>query len=126
MSRRSLRIQEKTVASKGANAISKNSSATATKAGRKRVKEPPSEGVAGREQEKGRPPRKRARKNTSNTAQPLSDVEDEEDEDEDATSTKKKQRMPKQFRKVRGKLGLLERLAKDVPLDVIFEVCSAS
>lgn len=63
---------------------------------------------------------------TSNTAQPLSDVEDEEDGDKDATSTKKKQRMPKQFRKVRGKLGLLERLAKDVPLDVIFEVRSAS
>ncbi|KAJ3852827.1 hypothetical protein EV368DRAFT_82141 [Lentinula lateritia] len=122
MSRRSLRIQEKTVASTGANAISKNSSATATKAGRKRVEEPPSEGVAGREEEKGRPPRKRARKNPSNAAQPLSDVEDEEGEDEDAASTKKKQRMPKQFRKVRGKLGLLERLAKDVPLDVIFEI----
>lgn len=35
---------------------------------------------------------------------------------------KKRQRMPEEFRKVRGKLGLLERLAKDMPLDVIFEV----
>ncbi|KAJ3836321.1 hypothetical protein F5878DRAFT_663089 [Lentinula raphanica] len=30
----------------------------------------------------------------------------------------KRQRMPEQFRKVRGKLGLLERLAKDMPLDI--------
>ncbi|KIK59027.1 hypothetical protein GYMLUDRAFT_245475 [Collybiopsis luxurians FD-317 M1] len=34
----------------------------------------------------------------------------------------KRQRMPEQFRKVRGKRGLLERLAKDVPLDVILEI----
>ncbi|KAE9409268.1 hypothetical protein BT96DRAFT_970203 [Gymnopus androsaceus JB14] len=33
-----------------------------------------------------------------------------------------KRRIPEQFRKVRGKLGMLERLAKDVPLDVIFEI----
>ncbi|KAF9075689.1 hypothetical protein BDP27DRAFT_1314336 [Rhodocollybia butyracea] len=31
-------------------------------------------------------------------------------------------RMPEQFRKVRGRLGLLEKLAKDVPLDVILEI----
>ncbi|KAF9071236.1 hypothetical protein BDP27DRAFT_536276 [Rhodocollybia butyracea] len=30
--------------------------------------------------------------------------------------------MPEHFRKVRGKLGLLERLVKDVPLEVIFEI----
>ncbi|KAJ3825576.1 hypothetical protein F5880DRAFT_1700706 [Lentinula raphanica] len=34
----------------------------------------------------------------------------------------KKQRVPKQFRKVRGKFGLLERLAKDMPVEVILEV----
>ncbi|KAJ3770832.1 hypothetical protein FB446DRAFT_691664 [Lentinula raphanica] len=34
----------------------------------------------------------------------------------------KRQRMPEQFRKVRGKLGLLEKLAKDMPLDVILEI----
>ncbi|KIK59276.1 hypothetical protein GYMLUDRAFT_675937 [Collybiopsis luxurians FD-317 M1] len=38
------------------------------------------------------------------------------------SGSKKNQRMPAQFRKVRGKLGLLERLAKDIPLDVIFEI----
>ncbi|KAF5381222.1 hypothetical protein D9757_007847 [Collybiopsis confluens] len=31
-------------------------------------------------------------------------------------------RIPQQHRKVKGKLGLLERLAKDMPLDIIFEV----
>ncbi|KAJ3898968.1 hypothetical protein F5879DRAFT_978533 [Lentinula edodes] len=30
--------------------------------------------------------------------------------------------MPEQFRKVRGRLGLLEKLAKEVPLDVILEI----
>lgn len=38
-----------------------------------------------------------------------------------ASKKQPKHRMPEQFRKVRGKRGLLERLAKDVPLDVIFE-----
>ncbi|KAE9410789.1 hypothetical protein BT96DRAFT_969103 [Gymnopus androsaceus JB14] len=36
--------------------------------------------------------------------------------------SKRKNKMPEQFKKVRGKFGLLQRLAKDVPLDVIFEV----
>ncbi|KAE9398313.1 hypothetical protein BT96DRAFT_34629 [Gymnopus androsaceus JB14] len=39
-----------------------------------------------------------------------------------ANTSTKKGRIPAQFRKVRGKLGLLERLAKDMPLDVIFEI----
>ncbi|KAE9402066.1 hypothetical protein BT96DRAFT_1017879 [Gymnopus androsaceus JB14] len=30
--------------------------------------------------------------------------------------------MPAEFRKVRGRLGLLERLARDVPLDIMFEI----
>ncbi|KAJ3836319.1 hypothetical protein F5878DRAFT_663087 [Lentinula raphanica] len=34
----------------------------------------------------------------------------------------KRQRMPDQFRGVRGKLGLLEKLAKDMPLDIILEI----
>ncbi|KAJ3729697.1 hypothetical protein C8R42DRAFT_772289 [Lentinula raphanica] len=38
-----------------------------------------------------------------------------------ATSTKR-QRVPEQFRKVRGRLGLLEKLAKEMPLDVILEI----
>ncbi|KIK59138.1 hypothetical protein GYMLUDRAFT_44894 [Collybiopsis luxurians FD-317 M1] len=60
-------------------------------------------------------PRKRAKrssrsKGTSN------------DEDYHAASSSKKQRIPEQFRKVRGRLGLLERLAKDMPLEVILEI----
>ncbi|KAJ3781589.1 hypothetical protein GGU10DRAFT_390520 [Lentinula aff. detonsa] len=60
---------------------------------------------------------------------------DGDDEDEDNVSEyrdndnrgqsrrkKKKTKMPAEFRKVRGKRGLLERLAKDVPLDIIFEI----
>ncbi|KAF9073121.1 hypothetical protein BDP27DRAFT_1319432 [Rhodocollybia butyracea] len=39
-----------------------------------------------------------------------------------ASKKQSKHRMPEQFRKVRGRRGLLERLAKDVPLDVIFEI----
>ncbi|KAE9405647.1 hypothetical protein BT96DRAFT_1015383 [Gymnopus androsaceus JB14] len=39
-----------------------------------------------------------------------------------ANTSTKKGRIPAQFRKVRGRLGLLERLAKDVPLDVILEI----
>ncbi|KAJ3770337.1 hypothetical protein FB446DRAFT_790599 [Lentinula raphanica] len=41
---------------------------------------------------------------------------------DEPNSSTNKQRMPNQFRKVRGKLGLLQRLAKDVPLDVILEI----
>ncbi|KAE9411526.1 hypothetical protein BT96DRAFT_983257 [Gymnopus androsaceus JB14] len=41
---------------------------------------------------------------------------------ESDTKKKKQQRIPEHFRKVRGKLGMLARLAKDVPLDVMFEV----
>ncbi|KAF5388905.1 hypothetical protein D9757_005072 [Collybiopsis confluens] len=37
---------------------------------------------------------------------------------------KQKTKMPKEFRHVRGKHGLLERLARDVPLDVMFEIFS--
>ncbi|KAE9396280.1 hypothetical protein BT96DRAFT_116628 [Gymnopus androsaceus JB14] len=56
--------------------------------------------------------RKRARKLGS----------DGNDQSAEISPKKTKQRMPEQFRKVRGRLGMLERLAKDVPLDVIFEI----
>ncbi|KAJ3834329.1 hypothetical protein F5878DRAFT_664878 [Lentinula raphanica] len=36
--------------------------------------------------------------------------------------TTRKKRIPDQFRGVRGKLGLLEKLVKDMPLDVILEI----
>jgi hypothetical protein len=35
---------------------------------------------------------------------------------------KKRSRMPEQFKRVRGRFGWLERLAKDIPLDIVFEV----
>ncbi|KAJ3743864.1 hypothetical protein EV360DRAFT_90194 [Lentinula raphanica] len=38
-----------------------------------------------------------------------------------ATSMKR-QHIPEQFRKVQGRLGLLEKLAKEMPLDVILEI----
>ncbi|KAF5378386.1 hypothetical protein D9757_010860 [Collybiopsis confluens] len=38
------------------------------------------------------------------------------------SARKGKSKIPEQFRKVRGKTGLLEKLAKDVPLDVILEI----
>ncbi|KAE9396281.1 hypothetical protein BT96DRAFT_996887 [Gymnopus androsaceus JB14] len=56
--------------------------------------------------------RKRARKSGSRG----------KDQSAEFSPKKTKQRMPAQFRKVRGRLGMLERLAKDVPLDVIFEI----
>lgn len=46
----------------------------------------------------------------------------EDDQPAKSRAKKSKKRMPEQFRKVRGKLGMLETMAKDIPLDVIFEV----
>lgn len=67
------------------------------------------------------PSRKRARKSSKKTHSKSHSNEDDPSA-EFSPKKKKKKRMPEQFRKVRGKLGMLERLAKDVPLDVIFEV----
>ncbi|KAJ3767973.1 hypothetical protein FB446DRAFT_848745 [Lentinula raphanica] len=56
------------------------------------------------------------------------DYTEEQDEDipkrkkSRKTVSTKRQRVPEQFRKVRGKLGLLEKLAKEMPLDVILEI----
>ncbi|KAF5388965.1 hypothetical protein D9757_005040 [Collybiopsis confluens] len=50
-----------------------------------------------------------------------------ESDTESSKKTRKRQRkskIPEEFRKVRGKCGMLERLAKDVPLDVMFEIFS--
>lgn len=41
----------------------------------------------------------------------------------EGSQKRKKRVVPKPFRKVRGRLGLLERLVKDVPLEVSLEVC---
>ncbi|KAJ3863348.1 hypothetical protein EV359DRAFT_82448 [Lentinula novae-zelandiae] len=40
----------------------------------------------------------------------------------EGSQKKKKRAVPKPFRKVRGRLGLLERLVKDVPLEVSLEI----
>lgn len=37
-------------------------------------------------------------------------------------SSTKTKGVPKQFRRIRGKFGLLERLTKDVPLEIVLEV----
>ncbi|KAE9395816.1 hypothetical protein BT96DRAFT_997297 [Gymnopus androsaceus JB14] len=50
------------------------------------------------------------------------DLEEAKTNHSKANTSTKNGRIPAQFRKVRGKLGLLERLAKDMPLDVIFEI----
>ncbi|KIK59139.1 hypothetical protein GYMLUDRAFT_683468 [Collybiopsis luxurians FD-317 M1] len=60
-------------------------------------------------------PRKKAKRGTRSKGSST-------DGDYRAASSSKKRRIPEQFRKVRGRLGLLERLAKDVPLEVILEI----
>ncbi|KAJ3852826.1 hypothetical protein EV368DRAFT_82140 [Lentinula lateritia] len=100
MSRRSLRIQVKAMAIQEHTVVPKEPSAAITKAGRKRVRGSTSEGLELVErEEKGRPPRKKSRKGTSKITQPSGGMSVE------------------RFKNARGKL---ERLAKDVPLDVIF------
>ncbi|KAJ3888278.1 hypothetical protein GG344DRAFT_79931 [Lentinula edodes] len=103
MSRRSLRIQVKATAiQKQHTPVLKESSSAITEAGRKRVRESTSEGlelILVEHEEKGGPPRKKSRKGTSKITQPSR-----------GTSVER-------FKNARGKL---ERLAKDVPLDVIF------
>jgi hypothetical protein len=74
------------------------------------------------DEDQKKPARKRAKARSIETAE-----EDDDDVDEPKASRK---RMPEQFRRVRGKLGLLQRLTKDVPLEIILEVhvdnlCSA-
>ncbi|KAE9393654.1 hypothetical protein BT96DRAFT_214610 [Gymnopus androsaceus JB14] len=47
---------------------------------------------------------------------------DEDEEPAAVALSKEKKKMPREFRKVRGKFGLLEKLAKDAPLDIFFEI----
>lgn len=104
MTRQSLRIKQKAAADN-----SQMSDATSTgniDTGRKRAR------VDDYQEEDDSDVRKRARKSDSSN----------NDEAAESSTKKTKQRMPEEFRKVRGRLGILERLAKDVPLDIIFEV----
>ncbi|KAE9394993.1 hypothetical protein BT96DRAFT_862210 [Gymnopus androsaceus JB14] len=66
--------------------------------------------------------RKRGRKSPEIASSSTRKAVDWKTDNRSAESKKKKQRIPEQFRKVRGKLGMLERLAKDVPLDVVIEI----
>ncbi|KAF5378403.1 hypothetical protein D9757_010855 [Collybiopsis confluens] len=43
----------------------------------------------------------------------------------ESSAKNRKGKIPEQFRKVRGRTGLLEKLAKDVPLDVILEASTS-
>ncbi|KAJ3740507.1 hypothetical protein DFH05DRAFT_1529107 [Lentinula detonsa] len=65
---------------------------------------------------------KRKRKRSKKAVSAKSSVPSSGTDEQPPKPSTKRQRMPEEFRKVRGKLGLLERLAKDVPLDVILEV----
>lgn len=132
MARRSLRIQNK---ESGSSRISKptrspiashrNSRSSASgpsKGSRKTASDYDDDDEDDQEQDAlnnvKKPARKRAKTGSNTNVEKV-------DEDE-RQSSQKKQRVPEQFRKVRGKLGLLQRLAKDVPLDVILEVFADS
>lgn len=65
---------------------------------------------------------KRKKKKSKKAASSKSNVALSGQDKQSSGSSTKRQRMPEQFRKVRGRLGLLEKLAKEVPLDVILEV----
>ncbi|KAF9071226.1 hypothetical protein BDP27DRAFT_1322562 [Rhodocollybia butyracea] len=103
-----------------------------------RIKEKPAISAAMQESTEAMATDSRKRQRTKDREESSNDEWDDEDEDEDEhpakrarqgskkstkyNSKSKRQRMPEEFRKVRGKLGLLERLVKDVPLEVIFEI----
>ncbi|KAF5364868.1 hypothetical protein D9757_013041 [Collybiopsis confluens] len=108
MARRSLRIQEQLTTAKAL--ISDVLEPPAT---RKRAKVTKTENDS-------KPPesRKRTRKNL-----PKKTVEDEEDEySDDMAPATKRRRVPEEYRKVRGRFGLLQKLVQDVPLEVILEI----
>ncbi|KAE9405936.1 hypothetical protein BT96DRAFT_1015197 [Gymnopus androsaceus JB14] len=52
----------------------------------------------------------------------LSSSEQNEDPAKPDKPASKKKKIPQQFRKVKGKFGLLERLAKDAPVEIFLEV----
>ncbi|KAF9062733.1 hypothetical protein BDP27DRAFT_1427637 [Rhodocollybia butyracea] len=64
------------------------------------------------DEDQKKPARKRVR---------VRSVQNAEDDDDDEPQASRK-RMPEEFRRVRGKLGLLQRLTKDVPLEIILEI----
>lgn len=123
MARRSARLKEKQVAACDGDAQTQDGNIAVSEL---KTGQPHRDGSCHDDQEEseeeeseGGPSRKRARK-VPKKRQPQKESTNEDNQSE--PSAKKLKRMPEEFRKVRGKLGMLERLAKDVPLDVIFEV----
>ncbi|KAE9406160.1 hypothetical protein BT96DRAFT_284215 [Gymnopus androsaceus JB14] len=107
MTRQSHRIKERRGSSGDCDMLTVSSTSTSSNG----ALNEPDNNFEAEEHEEARP-RKRAKKSSSN----------EEYQSTGSSTKKMKRRMPENFRKVRGKLGMLERLAKDVPLDVIFEI----
>ncbi|KAJ3920597.1 hypothetical protein F5877DRAFT_77017 [Lentinula edodes] len=117
MVRRSLRIQEKELAPVQSHDLGE------VTVPRKRVTRDAedSEDYA-EDSDGGVAPIRRKRKRSKKAANLKSKVESSSKDEGVPAARTKKQNMPEQFKKVRGKLGLLERVTKDVPMDVIFEI----
>ncbi|KIK63480.1 hypothetical protein GYMLUDRAFT_57670 [Collybiopsis luxurians FD-317 M1] len=114
MARRSQRIQEKnSVPNKPpVNATKLNSSRKRTRSKEDDISEAEVQQI----------PRKRAKKSSPKAAS----LEDDAPSEDDVAVAEKKRRVPEQYRKVRGKFALLERLVQDVPLEVILEVSTCT
>ncbi|KAJ3770833.1 hypothetical protein FB446DRAFT_136038 [Lentinula raphanica] len=123
MLRRSTRLRDKRDASGDTQMHEMNAASDSIAASSKRTRDDDDDNDSAPEAEDGdddnsKRKRKKSKKSVSEQSlpSPNSGVRLSE------SSKNKRQRMPKQFRGVRGKLGLLEKLAKDMPLDVILEI----
>ncbi|KIK59162.1 hypothetical protein GYMLUDRAFT_245584 [Collybiopsis luxurians FD-317 M1] len=70
-----------------------------------------------KDEDKEEHPRKRAKRSNR-----LNESSSEADYQASAGSSSKKKRVPELLQRVRGKFGLLERLVKDTPLDIVLEI----
>lgn len=123
MARRSLRIQEK----KGVSSESQTHDAGVIQdsdsiVDRKRAREDEEDQEYDEDPDDGEEVAPKRKKKKTKKVSSKSDVALHSQDKQSSGSSTKRQRMPEQFRKVRGRLGLLEKLAKEVPLDVILEV----
>ncbi|KAJ3805165.1 hypothetical protein F5876DRAFT_82097 [Lentinula aff. lateritia] len=124
MARRSLRIQEKKCASDESQTqdvgVVRSSDSILD---RKRAREDQEDQEYEEDPDDGEEavPKRKKKKSKKAASSKLKVALPGQDQQSSGSSTKR-QRMPEQFRKVRGRLGLLEKLAKDVPLDVILEI----
>ncbi|KAJ4493390.1 hypothetical protein C8R41DRAFT_919607 [Lentinula lateritia] len=123
MARRSLRIQEK----KGVSSESQTQDAGVIQdsdsiVDRKRAREDEEDQEYDEDPDDGEEVAPKRKKKKTKKVSSKSDVSLHSQDKQSSGSSTKRQRMPEQFRKVRGRLGLLEKLAKEVPLDVILEI----